>query len=132
MESVVDILVIGGGPAGLSAVLALARQRHTVVLFDSGQYRNGNANHFHTVLTWDHKNPKDFRAVARANIKSGYETTTFRDVAVEKIQKTDDGLFEATDREGKLWKGKKVILATGVVDIYPDFEGYDDCWASGM
>lgn len=128
----VDVLVIGGGPGGLTAALTLARQRHTVVVFDSGQYRNAATNHIHTVLTWDHKHPSDFRAAARGNIASGYETTTFRDVAIEKLQKTKAGAFEATDAEGTLWVGKKVILATGVMDIYPDITGYHECWGSGM
>lgn len=128
----VDVLVIGGGPSGLTAALTLARQRHTVVVFDSGHYRNAATNHIHTVLTWDHKNPSDFRAAARENIASGYETTIFRDVAMEKLQKTKAGFFEATDTEGKLWVGKKVILATGVMDIYPDIKGYHECWVSGM
>jgi len=128
----VDVLIIGGGPAGLTAVLALARQRHTAVVFDSGVYRNAAATHFHTVITWDHKSPTDFRAAARENIASGYETVTFRDVGVETLRKTADGSFEATDNEGKLWMGKKLILATGVRDIYPDIQGYDECWVTGM
>ncbi len=128
----VDVLIIGGGPAGLTAALTLARQRHTAVVFDSGHYRNASAKHIHTVITWDHKDPEEFRAAARNNIASGYETIIFRDVAVETLRKTEDGSFEVTDTEGKLWTGKKVVLATGVRDIYPDIEGYDECWVTGM
>jgi len=128
----VDALIIGGGPAGLTAALTLARQRHTAVVFDSGTYRNASANHIHTVITWDHKSPADFRAAARENIASGYETVIFRDVGVEALRKADDGCFEATDTDGELWMGKKVILATGVRDVYPDIEGYAECWVTGM
>jgi len=51
---------------------------------------------------------------------------------VEAVRKGDDGCFVATDCEGKLWIGKKLILATGVKDVYPDIEGYAECWATGM
>lgn len=128
----VDVLIIGGGPAGLTAALTLARQRHTAVVFDSHIYRNASSNHIHTVITWDHKDPKEFRAAARENIAAGYETVTFRDVGVETLRKAEDGSFAATDTEGKLWTGKKVILATGVKDVYPDIEGYAECWVTGM
>lgn len=128
----VDVLILGGGPAGLTAALTLARQLHSVVVFDSGSYRNKAATHIHTVLTWDHKNPEEFRAAARENILSGYETVQFHDTTVEKLEKTDEGSFKATDKDGAVWTGKKVVLATGVTDIYPEIKGYDDCWVKGM
>lgn len=61
-----DILIIGGGPAGLSAVASIVRQDHTVVLFDSGAYRNAGARHPHTVPAWDDRDPAEFRAAAPA------------------------------------------------------------------
>lgn len=52
-----DAIVIGGGPAGLSALSGLARVRRRVLLIDSGEYRNGQTTHMHDVIGWDGKKP---------------------------------------------------------------------------
>ena len=144
MPDVYDAVIVGGGPAGLSAALTLARQLHTCVVFDSGNYRNGDASWIpgsyerndapwmHTVLTWDHKAPAEFRAAARRNITSQYDTVNFRDVAVQFIKQNDRGQFEVIDAQGNTTLSKKLILATGVRDILPNIPGYEFCWVKGM
>lgn len=129
---VLDVLIIGGGPSGLSVATGLARQLYTAVVFDSGVYRNALTQHMHNVPGWDHQSPASFRAAVRQDLVKRYSTIQLEDVAVKSIRRTDEGLFEARDANDKTWLGKKVVLATGVKDIMPDILGYADCWARGM
>lgn len=127
-----DVIIIGGGPAGLSTALGLARQLYSAVIFDSGTYRNERASHMHNVLTWDHRSPEDYRAVARRELLTRYETIHIENVAVNEVRRTETGNFEASDAAGKVWQARKLVLATGVKDIPPEIEGYPECWGRSM
>jgi thioredoxin reductase len=129
----VDALIIGGGPAGLSTALGLSRMLHTAILFDSGLYRNRFAQHMHTVSTWDHQDPAEYRAAARKELISGrYSSVQIKDVLVEKVEKLEDGMFKAVDVEGGEWIGRKLVLAMGSKDEFLDIPGYEECWGKGM
>ncbi|KAI0126672.1 thioredoxin reductase glit [Xylariales sp. AK1849] len=127
-----DVLIIGAGPAGLSTALGLARQTYSAVVFDSRKYRNAYADRMHNVVTWDHRSPSEFRAAGRENIQSRYESIHFKDVAVASAAKKEDGTFEVTDGEQNKYHGKKLVLATGVTDIFPDIEGFGDVWGKSI
>ena len=128
-----DVLIVGGGPAALTAGLTLARQLCSVVLFDSGKYRNGSAISMHMVPGWDDKNPAEFRASARNELTSNYKTTKIEDTEIIRATKHEQkGEFEVEDTKGGKWTGKKLILALGSSDIYPDIPGYSECWTKGM
>jgi thioredoxin reductase len=128
-----DTLILGGGPAGLSTALGLARQLYSVVVFDSQQYRNAPAQRMHNVLSWDHKSPEEFRASARANILERYDTVTIRDVEIDGLVKNGEGCFEATDCYGGKTVGRTVVLAMGVADrMMRDVSGFGEIWGRSM
>jgi len=129
VANVVDALIIGAGPAGLSAALGLCRQRRTAVLFDSGVYRNAITSHMHNFPTWDHQSPSDFRKKALAELTSGrYDTTEYVRQHVQSVEQNKDGIFTAIDSNGKEWQGKKLLIATGITDVMPDIPGFKETW----
>ncbi|UKZ72375.1 hypothetical protein TrVFT333_000004 [Trichoderma virens FT-333] len=130
--ALLDVLIIGGGPGGLAAATGLARQLYTAVVFDSGVYRNAPTKHMHNVPTWDHRDPADFRAKARSDVLARYDTIKFEKTTIESVRRRDDGRFEAKDINGTVWAGKKIVLASGMRDIFPDIPGYAEAWGRGV
>jgi thioredoxin reductase len=135
-----DALIIGGGPAGMSAALALARVCRTSILFDSGEYRNQGAPEMHTFLSRDGIPPEQFRATARQQIQDKYSAQVeFMKSRVVRISNTEilQGYkgFEAVDSANQTFRGRKLVLATGTEDLLPkddEVEGYKDNWPEHM
>ncbi len=129
-----DVLIIGGGPAGLSVALGLARQHKSCVVFSDSKFRNEGAAAMHSVASRDGERPAEFRRITREQIVK-YGNTTFVDITVISVCKEHvDGYdgYKATDVNGEEWTGKKLVLATGSQDIGPNIEGYAENWPHNM
>lgn len=122
----IDVAVIGGSFAGLSAALMLARGRRRVTVFDTGQTRNRFAASSHGVFGHDGRSPDAIRADARRDLRA-YPTVTLIDRAVTGIDGASDA-FRVTDADGTVTTARRVILAYGMRDTLPDLPGLADCW----
>jgi thioredoxin reductase len=122
-----DVIVIGGGPAGLQAGLTLGRMHRPTLVLDSGSYRNAPAEHMHNFLTHDGTPPPELRDAARQELKE-YPTVEVRDVAATAIRPAEGG-FEVSTEDGS-HTARRIVLATGVRDDLPDVPGLAELWGS--
>jgi len=94
----------------------------------------------HNVLGFDHVPPEEFRRTAKEQMMGRYaDYVKFDDqaevVAVEKMEEAVEGhqgVFKVRDIEGRQWTGRKLVLATGSRDVFPDIKGFDEVWGSGV
>lgn len=124
-ERHVDVCVIGGGPAGLSAALVLARSRRSVLVVDAGEPRNAPAEAMHAYLTRDGTAPTEFLALGRAEVaRYGGEHEHGRVVDVERI----GDRFRVELHDGGTVDARRLVVTTGLVDELPDVAGLADRW----
>lgn len=125
-----DVIIIGGGPAGLSAALVLARSRRSVVVIDHGRQRNRRAVEMHGYLTRDCIAPADFLDLARRDLER-YPVRMIRGEA-GGARSVPEGGFEVQAPGGEVLRSRKLLLATGVIDLLPDVPGIDDLYGSSV
>ena len=117
-----DVVIVGGGPAGLSAALVLGRCRRTVLVCDNGHPRNEASQAMHGFLTRDGLPPLEFLRLAREELTQ-YTTVDVRDVTVTDARCGPESRFETTLENGETVESKKLLIATGVRDNLPEIEG---------
>lgn len=125
-----DVVIVGGGVAGLSAALVLSRSRRRVIVVDSGNPRNTPAGHLHGFITRDGMAPEEFLAVGRSEVVSyGGEIVNGQ---VRCVEQATGGGFVAGLADGLEVRGRGLITATGLRDELPEIEGVRELWGEDV
>ncbi|MEZ4314471.1 MAG: NAD(P)/FAD-dependent oxidoreductase [Polyangiaceae bacterium] len=124
-----DAVVIGGGPAGLSAALILGRARKKVLLCEAGVPRNAAAGHVYGFVTRDGTPPAEMRRIAREQL-GAYPSVEVRDERALSVS-GERGLFEVTLASGGV-QARRVVLCAGLVDELPESPGVRAIWGTAI
>jgi len=116
-----EVVVVGGGAAGLSAALVLGRARRHTLVVDAGEPRNAPAAHMQGYLSRDGMPPAEFLAVGREEI-ARYGVELVRDRAVD-VSRDGTGEFDVTLAAGRTVHARRLVLATGLADELPAVPG---------
>ncbi|HYR08799.1 MAG TPA: NAD(P)/FAD-dependent oxidoreductase, partial [Longimicrobium sp.] len=124
-----DAIVIGGGPAGLSGALWLARYRRKVRVFDAEDPRNAATWAVHGYPGLQDISPRDLRKTLKLQaVDAGAEYEPGVVVTVEGEQ--DD--FRVTMEDGRVFGARRILIATGLKDIVPELPGFDDFYGTSI
>ncbi len=126
-----DVLIVGGGPAGLSGALVLGRCRRKVLVVDAGEPRNRWSKSMHGYLSRDGMNPCELLAVCRKELET-YRTVEIIQGKAVDVCKTQDGRFITILENGSRYMSRKLLFATGVVDEIPKIEGLLDLYGTSV
>lgn len=124
-----DVIIVGGGPAGLSAALALGRARKRVLVCDAGPRRNAAATHIHNFVTRDGTPPTEFRAVAREQL-AAYPNVEIADAGVTSLA-GERGAFRV-GTGARTASARRVLLATGMIDEMIAIDGFAEKWGHSI
>lgn len=124
-----DVIIVGGGPAGLSAALVLGRCRRRVLVCDDGQYRNEASRGVHGFLTRDGIHPAELRRIGREQIER-YDVE-YRMTRVKGARAVENR-FEVTLEDNGRLECRKLLLATGVTDKLPEIKGTRQFYGCGI
>lgn len=120
-----DVVVVGGGAAGLSGAVTLARSRRAVLVIDVGESRNASATGIHTFLTREGISPSALSAAGRSEVR-GYGGEVVQG-QVDSVTRDDDGLIVGLG-DGRQIRARRLLVTTGGTDELPDVPGLRERW----
>lgn len=126
----IDVAIIGGSSAGLSAALVLGRSLREVVVIDDQQPCNRFSHASHGFLTRDGVPPAELLRLAREQL-TPYPTVTLKVATAQRVEKTDGG-FVVTSSDGSALEARIVLLATGLRDELPPLSGVEALWGTSV
>ena len=118
-----DVAIIGGGPAGLSAALWLARYLYRVILIDSGDPRNWETRGVNGFLGLPHIRPSDLRGIGREEARE--HSVNLVDAVCERVACYDEEHFQLLLADGRAIDARRLLLAIGLKDVWPDVPGLE-------
>lgn len=127
-----DCLIIGGGPAGMSAARVLARQRYRVIVLDAGRCQHetlpetssrSSRHSDHTLSYWKYLKDDSIAPCSGIQIEAA---------TISSARALQNDHFEASDTAGRVWRGRTLLLAVGMRTVFPGLPGYQECWNGAM
>ncbi|MDE3722054.1 NAD(P)/FAD-dependent oxidoreductase [Nocardiopsis sp. N85] len=120
-----DVVVIGGGAAGLSGAVALARSRRSVVVVDAGAPRNAPAEGVHVLLGREGIAPGALLELGREELR-GYGGEVISGEVTGAVRDGDG--FAVTLADGRVLRARRLLVTTGLADEFPDVAGLRERW----
>ena len=125
-QDLLDVMVVGGGPAGLSAALMLGRCRRNVLVLDDGEPRNQASHALHGFLSQDGVSPAHFLSISREQLLPYPSVKILKLRAVDAWREGKGFLVHTSD--GRSFRGRKLLLAAGVIDHLPSQPGFRELY----
>ena len=126
----IDVVVVGGGAAGLSAALVLGRSRRRTLVVDDGTPRNAPSPEAHSMFTRDGTKPAELLRIAREQL-APYDTVELRKGRVTSVSR-EEGHFAVRIAGDVEVETRRVLLAVGVRDVLPEIDGFSALWGRGV
>ena len=125
-----DVIVVGGGVAGLSSALVLGRSRRRTLVLDAGQPRNAPSAAAHSIFTRDGAPPTELLTIGRDQLRP-YPSVQFQLSTAVDAQVVRDGFEVSVSGDGSV-RSRKLLLAYGVIDELPQIGGMEELWGKSV